>query len=202
MICKNLPSIIGFAVLTFSSILTSSAQAQADDGGLPDWSLIHSFLSEGELSAIIWHEGNEKRYYQQGVLINIPSWIWTCGGRQIDYKPTGRRWNFLMLPSHYEGFLRSCNIDPSKIVAEEGAQIIDLGKYSQDFKPLSKKQIEAFIAWGQKWDKQEDWKVVKIPYNPPVWRKVPLRSEILDLTPEQLQELIRSEREKGASDER
>jgi len=189
MICKNLPSIIGFAVLTFSSILTSSAQAQADDGGLPDWSLIHSFLSEGELSAIIWHEGNEKRYYQQGVLINIPSWIWTCGSHRITHKATETQWNFLMLPHSLNGFMYSYQIDKEAIAKESGAEIIDLGNYSEAFEPISESTKASFINWGRKWEVQEDWDVLKIKYDPPQWRKVPIRMERYKISPEAMREL-------------
>jgi len=192
-----------FILISVYLILFCSA-GKAEPGDLPEWSLIHSFRSNGELCAIIWHEGNEERHYQQGVLINIPNWIWTCGGHNIDHKPTGRRWSFLMLPSHYGGFLKSHGINPDKVIAEAGSELIDLGRVSDAFEPLSEAQKASFISWGRKWEQEDQWEVIKVKVDPPLWRKVPLRSEVLDLTPEQLKEIIRLEREsaKGESDER
>jgi len=196
-----------FRAILLAICLTFFCSAgKAEAGDLPEWSLIHSFQSNGELCAIIWYEGNEERHYQQGVLINIPSWIWTCGGHNIDYKPTGKRWSFLMLPSHYEGFLKSYGIDPDKVIAAEGAELMDLGRVSDAFEPLSETRKASFISWGRKWEHQDQWEVIKVKVDPPVWRKVPLRSEVLDLTPEQLKAIIRVERErktqKEESDER
>jgi len=189
MICNNLPSIIAVAVLALSSNLSSASPAQTDSGELPDWSLVYSFHSEGELCAIIWHEGDEERHYQHGVLINLPSWIWTCGSHRITHKATNTPWNFLMLPHSLNGFLYSYQIDKETIAKESGSEIIDLGNYSKAFEPISKSTRASFINWGRKWEVQEDWEVLKIQYDPPQWRKVPIRMERYKISPEAMREL-------------
>jgi len=139
--------------------------------------LIHSFRSNGDLCAIIWHSGDEEQYFQHGILINIPNWIWTCGGHRLTHKASGTQWNFLMLPHSLNGFLHGYGIEQQSIVRESGSEIIDLGQYSKAFTPVSDSTRASFIKWGRKWEIEEDWEVHKVKYDPPEWRKVPIRME-------------------------